>query len=281
MTEADTRPGAERLPWLGNEAVAPDHHSLGRFAAWFIPAALVISGGAYVLLAEDEPNQQPPQQVTPALSTTVALPPAQTSTSKRVAKSRVAHTSTSAPATASSAPVPQSAHAVNRISTPKVAPPVTLAGGECECRSKASARQKTVVAAKSPAPAQAKVAAPARVAVQAAPRLPGRYYLRPTAALPQPRFGSQKRGGAVQFGAFVGMQGAQATWRQIERAYPPINQFHASVIENRDWNGQRFNQFQIETASQADSEMLCQSLARYKFRCTVMALPLRPASFAR
>ena len=94
-----------------------------------------------------------------------------------------------------------------------------------------------------------------------------------SAQVPRPGAPSQIDERLVQLGAFGSVDEAKRAWRAMERSYPPLKQFSASVIQNRDWNGHAFYQFQVGTASQADSEMLCQSLKHLNFRCAIVVPP--------
>jgi hypothetical protein len=83
---------------------------------------------------------------------------------------------------------------------------------------------------------------------------------------------SQISGQVIHLGAFADIRRAGAVWRDITQAYPPLERFHPSLIQNRDWNGQPFYQFEVGTPSRSDSEMLCQSMARLRYRCSVIGL---------
>jgi hypothetical protein len=119
-----------------------------------------------------------------------------------------------------------------------------------------------------PSPAIGQTAAPPQLAYSEA---------HPSPSWPRPGLHSQQTlGRVVHVGAFAEMEQAKLVWGSMVRSYPAVGKFEPSLIANRDWNGKPFYQFQVETASLADSQMLCQSIERLNFRCAIVGVPAKP-----
>lgn len=84
---------------------------------------------------------------------------------------------------------------------------------------------------------------------------------------------AERFGGIAQIGAFTDKRQADLVWRDMVRANAALEQARVSLIQNRDWNGQLFYQFQVATASPQDSEILCRSMQQINIRCAVVAIP--------
>lgn len=254
MSQAEAVAAGDRLPWLANEAMPRSTYNLREVSGWLIAAALVVGGGAFWLVETGQPN--PASEVAPTRTTTVVLPQAQNSPSQSQSKKVV--------------PV----HGRRSYSV--------LAVSHHAAHERTAAEHPNVTAAKAPNVAEAQKKAVVASADTAgskpgAARGPGSLASssgRPSSTWPRPALRpSQIHGGVVHVGAFADVQQAKLVWREMVRAYPAVAQFQPSLIENRDWNGRPFYQFQVGTASQADSEMLCQSMERFNFRCAIVGLP--------
>ena len=90
----------------------------------------------------------------------------------------------------------------------------------------------------------------------------------PKAAYPRQAYNSM-----VNLAAFNNAQQGGAIWKDVIRSYPPARDLTPGVIQNRDWNGRLFYQFQVGMASAAESQSFCQSLRRLDLRCEVVTFP--------
>jgi hypothetical protein len=243
------------LPWLANEATPRSRNSLREISGWLAAAALFVGGGAYWLV-ERGAQPSPSPQVTPARTTTVVLPQAETVRQQQASK--VLAPSKHGPAAA----VRRAPLETRHIQVAAAHPTIT----------RVKYPEMLAQAAK---PRPCKCASGAELA-KAAGKDSGTTSLAYSASHPSPLWPrpgvrpSQFQGRIVQVGAFAQVDEAKLVWRDMVRAYPAVAQFQPALIENRDWNGHPFYQFQVGTASQADSEMLCQSMQRLNFRCAVM-----------
>jgi len=251
------------LPWLDD--VATESGGFRKYAGWMVAAALVVIAGAYFFAVQGLRRPAPPS---PTATTTIPLAPQPVTAV--------------APPTARKAPAPARPAPASREAA---AGPV----GEAKRPARASAPRAPAAPAApaqpaaTPAKAAAKRAAAPKATVAQVPSpgaRPGAVFpltngatAAAEARVPRPGAGSVSTGQVVQLGAFPTVEQAKPVWRAMERSFPPLRNFRASLIENRDWNGRLFYQFEVGTASQADSEMLCQSMASRNFRCTVAGRP--------
>jgi hypothetical protein len=88
-------------------------------------------------------------------------------------------------------------------------------------------------------------------------------------------------GRIVRIGAFGSREQAKLGWRYMVRSYPAIAHLPATVVGDRNSNGEHFYRFQIGTTSQAHSEVLCQRMERIQFSCAVVGLPWKPKGVER
>ena len=88
-------------------------------------------------------------------------------------------------------------------------------------------------------------------------------------------------GRIVRIGAFGTRQQAKLGWRYMVRSYPAVAHLPATVVGDRNSNGDHFYRFQIGTTSQAHSEVLCQRMERIDFSCAVVGLPWKPKGVER
>lgn len=84
---------------------------------------------------------------------------------------------------------------------------------------------------------------------------------------------AERFGGLAQIGAFTDKRQADLVWRDMVHANAGLEGARVSLIQNRDWNGQLFYQFQVATASPQDSEILCRSMRQINLRCEVVSFP--------
>jgi hypothetical protein len=264
------------LPWLDD--VDPQSGGLRKYAGWMVAVALLVIGGAYLVAVQGlrRPASPSPQETTVPLapeSVTAVPPPVAASPSGRRPGAR-AGTGHGSGNRGAAAPRSKPSRAA------PVAPAATAAPQAASAKSPAAAATPTAAAAAKAQPG-ARPAAKATVAHVPSPGArPAPIFPLANGAvagaetrLPRPGAGSQATGQVVQLGAFPTVEQAKPVWRAMERSFPPLRQFSASLIQNRDWNGHAFYQFEIGTASQADSVMLCQSMQKLNFRCAVAGRP--------
>lgn len=260
--EAESGSAVNRLPWVGSASSSSSAtHHLREFTGWIVAAALLVGGGAYWLAVKT--GDTSPQAVQPSAkpSSTAELP-------APVAEPKKAPLRPTTPASKVATPADSRSTATTRVAYPS--PPASLKAAS------APARTAPMPKAKSAAPA------PKRGSGGTAPRPAATHsgnILATTGAtgakagdFARPGAGSALGERLVQLAAFRDLADAKPVWRRIERSYPAMKQFHPSLIQNRDSTGQPFYQFEVGTASQADSEMLCQSMERAKFGCTIVEL---------
>ncbi len=293
MSQAQAASGRDRLPWLANEATPERRFSLPAIGGWLVAAALLVGGGAYWIVDRNLDNEAAPQ-VAPARTTTIALPTAKPGAKKALGTLKKA---SAPPHHRSSLAVPPVAKPAVEVAKTNLAPRhqnvafrtprnqgvalktprhpnVFLAAQSksvgakpkgCACEHPSS----TIASAVPPKVLRPQKSAAAPIFAQGPARSAGSW--------PPPALGSSLiQGRVVQLAAFAQAEQAKLVWRDIVHAYPAVAQFQPSLIENRDWNGRPFFQFQLGTASHADSEMLCQSMQRLNFRCAVVGQRWKP-----
>jgi hypothetical protein len=110
------------------------------------------------------------------------------------------------------------------------------------------------VAANKPAKPAAK-AKPVAVAENAAPKA------KPAAAVPKVALAT------VRIGAFTSPGQAKIGWHQMVRAYPALAHLPAVVVDASGFSKKPVYRFEIATASQANSDVLCQRMSRIQLSC--------------
>lgn len=281
--DAESTGAANRLPWVGTAGSSGTHQNMREFAGWIVAAALLVGGGAYWLAlrtGDTSPAQTLEAPTEPSATAELPAPAASTATPQQ---KKPAPVHPSAPVKVA-APANTEARRIARVPRPSLPAPAV----------KASTAPAPAPAPKAVSTASAPAAtAKAVTAAQIAPSHAGVTAARPIATRPgailpvtdtnggkakdfaRPGAGSALGERLVQLAAFRDLGDAKLVWRRIERSYPAMKEFHPSLIQNRDATGQAFYQFEIGTASQADSEMLCQSMQQAKIGCTIVRLPGR------
>lgn len=288
MKQAEGGRGANRLPWLGQESEEGSQHHIREFAGWIVAAALLVGGGAYWFAVHTDDSAPVQTAEVPSEPTASAELPTNAAPQSPLSKPliKVPGRSPAAvvakPATPPSRPArpvaPESAPVakVAATATPpaKTAPAPQAKSSSATKQASAASSVKAAASTPSAAPRKSASAASSHNAHPGAV-LPVKEAR--TAQTPQDfaRPGSKSALGSrlVQLAAFRNLDDAKLVWRRIEHAYPAMKQFHPALIANRDSTGQLFYQFEVGTASQADSEMLCQSMLRTNFSCTIVRLP--------
>ncbi|HEY7006286.1 MAG TPA: hypothetical protein VH392_07340 [Sphingomicrobium sp.] len=255
MTQAQAALVPDRLPWLPEEAAAkePSNRVGGReLTGWLVAAALLVAGTAYVVADKTFRNPSDvPQPWSP--STTAILPQLPSDQQTGVARPVTdGHSAVSMPTPDKVDAVPSSPVPTNAAVSPVVSHPAP--------QPKAAAGPKIVTP-----PARTVSAGHRLLPVNSSSSAAALIDMPSGRSLPSPLSGR-----VIHLGAFADIRQARGAWRDMERAYPPLHGVRASLIQNRDWNGQPFYQFELGTASQADSEILCQRLVRLSYRCAVV-----------
>lgn len=254
MSQAVAAAGADRLPWLPDEPIAPKRRGGSReLAGWAVAATLLVAGASYWMGAH---SSQTPSASAPAVqpSTTVPLPQPRTTepVQPEVTLERTPEVSR---APLREVPMPKP-----RVEKPSVRSTTT-----------------STVHVSAPAPVERE---PAAAAPAPAPQpVPG------TVARPLTLWPSAQSQGAygriVRIGAFGTRLQAKLGWRYMVEAYPAVAHLPAVVVETRNSRGRPFYRFQIGTTSQAHSEVLCQRMGKIHLSCAVVGLPWRPAGVER
>jgi len=265
------------LPWLDDERTA-GVSTARTYAGWLVAAALVLIGGAYVVAfrgldrASDEAPAASSTPLVPATGDEAAQEPAGTISlpPPRAAPAPAPAATAGAASPKQEAPVAQGATAAAPVSRAAAAAKASPNLRDSSPPARAALAKQPVRGSSAVATASGKAPSPG---ARPGAIFPFTGNAAPSAAaqLPRPGAPSLLNGREVQLGAFSAIAQAKPAWRAMERAYPPLKQFKASLIQNRDSNGQLFYQFELGTASQADSVMLCQSMQRLHFRCAVAA----------
>jgi hypothetical protein len=258
MSQGRTVTARTRLPVAANESKPPRKSPLREFAGWIVAGFLLLGGGTYWLL-DRSTRLQPSEDASLASSPTLVLQQPESASRTLRSNEKVSH------------PRPQ-----------LPSPPLKQDGGEAKQLSAGRQPALTKVAktadAKACACSRSAIAAKDKAASKTATRKAAAQELASIAARPSPiwpkpgRHSEQVHGRVVHVGAFSDVHQAKVVWGSLVHSYPAVGQFQPSLIENRDWNGKPFYQFQVETASEADSQMLCQSIERFNFRCAVMGV---------
>lgn len=77
-------------------------------------------------------------------------------------------------------------------------------------------------------------------------------------------------GRVVHVGAFGSSRQAESAWPAIVRANPAIGNLRASATPTRNSKGRSYYRFQVQTRSQAQSEILCQRMRKAGLSCAVV-----------
>lgn len=283
MSQSRSRPAGDALPWLADEPAPRRKWPLTEIAGWLVAAALFAGGAAYwlTLSAHAPPagiERTAPQSATSTVPIPEAVPvhresaPADSKTGGgAVGGSSAVPTSPPVPATRLIAPGrPQAAE-------PRKEPASTGATAPNSAKAKvATVPASSAKAAAAPAtkPAAAQVGSAKLAAAAAEPLLPSASATaRKLLAPPQAPVRQQAYNSVVHLAAFSNAQQGHTIWRTVVRTNPAVRDLTPGVIQNRDWNGRLFYQFQVGTESQAESQALCQSLRPLDLRCEVMNLP--------
>lgn len=88
-----------------------------------------------------------------------------------------------------------------------------------------------------------------------------------------PQVAAPTNGRSVQIGAFGSAAQAKDGWRFMLRAYPAMAHLPWAVRTARNSKGRTFHRFQIDTTSQAHSEVLCQRMQKIHLSCAVIGVP--------
>jgi hypothetical protein len=238
MSEAEVTPPEDRLPWLGEEAEPPQDHRTRDAIGLAIVAALLIFGVSYWIASQSWQRGHAEQEaVAPPVAAPLPNTPARQQAAVKPRHHRKASTSpVNERAVAQRAPTrPKQEVAINKAPKPvaKVQP------------------EKPVAVAQNAAPKAAKPLA-------AAPKVQ-------VATLLSNEVGTSRR--LVRIGAFTSPVQAKVGWRQMVRAYPALAHLPAVVVDASGSRAQPVYRFQIATASQANSDILCQRMARIELSC--------------
>lgn len=298
MAEIKTGPDPARLPWIGSEPDAA-RGGVRNYAAWIAALIIVAVGVGFFFLGsrgETPAPQQQAQTTTPVESTPPAAPvpaartqkPSTTATASQrkpaptVAQHQRTRVATAAPAKVAPPAAKARPSHVAAKTEPKTAPAQVAAKAEPKTApaqvATTTETKTTKVASAATTKGEPKAAPrPIRTRVASATRpepLPRRRVAAtgPILAMPDPR-PPERFGGIAQVGAFTDKRQADLIWRDMVHANAGLEDARVSLIQNRDWNGQLFYQFQIATASPQDSEILCRSMRQINLRCEVVSFP--------
>ena len=241
MSEAEVAPQEDRLPWLGEETEpTPDHRTRDAIGLAIV-AALLIFGVSYWIASQSWQRGHAEQEAT---APPVASPlPKMPATQHAAVKPR--HSKTTASATELAIAQRTPAHPKQELAAAK---PATASAPQAVAKTQAT---KPVAVAQNIAPKAAKPA-PAAPKVQVATLLSN-------------DVGTSRR--LVRIGDFTSPDQAKIGWRQMVRAYPALAHLPAVVLDASGAHAQPIYRFQIATASQANSDILCQRMARIELSC--------------
>jgi hypothetical protein len=262
MAQSQTAPSLDRLPWLPDDSPAAKRSGI---ASWLAAGVIVVAGASYVLATKAFDNRS---------NFTIQVPRA-TRVLPKLAAEHARRVETPRPIRDGHANGlhPPALHMQSAVNADRVA----TSEEQLTSASQSSASASSVAV---PSPRRPQTAPANQRTAPSSPPVAPKRSLRPIAYsntgalidMPAPRPPSQISGQVVHLAAFADRPRAEAVWRDMERSYPPLSRFRASLIQNRDYNGRAFYQFEVGTASQRDSEMLCQTMARLSYRCSVVGL---------
>jgi hypothetical protein len=268
MSQSQAVVRRRKVPTAANEELPPPRRHLREFAGWIVAAVLLLGAGAYSLLDRGEQSRPIPDSSAQNPPTLVLQQPqigprkqAGYAQGKSSSKARMAAQGESTERTANR---PSKIRDGSPVAQTKVAVAVNATDRTAELSNARLASKKHTL----PSPAIAQTAAPPQPTYSDS-------HLSPS--WPRPGVHNQQvLGRVVHVGAFAEMGQAKLVWGNMVRSYPAVGKFEPSLIANRDWNGRPFYQFQVETASLADSQMLCQSIERFNFRCAIVGVRSKP-----
>ena len=212
MSEAETAPPEDRLPWLGEEAEPQQDHRTRDAIGLAIVAALLIFGVSYWIASQSWQRARTSEEAANSPPVAAPLPKA-----------------------------PPQQHAAVKPRHHQVAAPV---------------KERAVAANKMPKPAaKEKSAEPVALAQKATPKTAK------AAAAPKIELAT------VRIGAFTSPVQAKIGWHQMVRAYPGLAHLPAVVVDASGVSKKPVYRFEIATASQANSDLLCQRMARIQLSC--------------
>ncbi|HYX45394.1 MAG TPA: hypothetical protein VE820_01005 [Sphingomicrobium sp.] len=253
MSQAQAVAETDRLPWLADEAPPERRGRRGGLAFLAVVGALIVAAAAYWIgsnAIERPVSTQPSPQ--PVSAVPIEQPPA------------------AAPEQLPAQPQ------VNLEAAPQVtpvpAPQVPIA--------RPYVRHRVVARSHPRAKAQESASADESTGNAATGES-----AKPAAEKPLKLWPATESNGAegriVRIGAFGSRQQAKVGWRYMVRSYPAVAHLPATVVGDRNSNGEHFYRFQIGTTSQAHSEVLCQRMERIQFSCAVVGLPWKPKGVER
>ena len=233
MSEADTVPTEERLPWLGEEAEPVRDHRTRDAIGLAIVAALLIFGVSYWIASQSW------QRARERAENEAVAPPAAVPLPK-------------APRIAAE---PQ--HHRQPMTSPSTAPRVAQ---------RPVTHPKQQLAAKAPTTSEvAKAVTETKLAAtKSAPATPAKEVAAAALSPAKPVTGR-----IVRVGAFASPIEARLGWRSMVRAYPVLAHLPAAVVDASSARSKPSYRFEIGTTSEADSAALCQRMARINFACAV------------
>lgn len=232
------------------------------------PVRLADNSKDSTLRAKDPRGSAPLAGTAPAARPKSAAPHRPAASAKVAASARTESASGAArearagatPALAAAKPTAQPAKsapakgAATRAAAPAKGTPATTAATSAKVANAESKAATTLITAKHLVPSASATAA----RLLATPAVPAR---------------RQAYNSMVNLAAFENAKQGGAIWRQVLKSYPPARSLAPAVIQNRDWNGRLFYQFQVGTASAAESQMFCQSVQQLDLRCEVVRFP--------
>lgn len=247
MSQAIRPANTERLPWLANEPQPVVTSRLRELAGWLVAAVLLLGiGASWLIMRVSDRGPSPRSRPVPAAI--VALPPARPHGPERDVLSKQSRPSPNVPEPQSALVQRSRAEATRQVQS----------NGRAMIRNAPPSKRRPQV------PVLADIV---RRVSSAEVVQRSHLVLRPASGA-TPSFGC-----VVQVGAFLDMDQGELVWRDMVRALPAVEQVRASVIQNRDWNGQTFYQFQIRTGSRKDSQLLCRSMVQSNIRCEEVRFP--------
>jgi len=233
MGHSQVATGMDRLPWLADEPAPGTKRGRSDVVAWAAAAIVMVAAISYWL---GTTSGHSPPQVRAIHSTTVALPPAQSS----------------------QLPLPE----VKRERVPEVepivAPPMPLV------EAPVPARRPLIQPAPTPQPTDEVTGSPQEPATAA-----------PADALePWPvRVADGASGRLVRIGTFSTARKAKKGWWAIVRMNPALKRLPALVVPVRSLrNGRTYYRLQMGTTSQAHSAVLCQRMRMIAQSCVVIGV---------
>lgn len=233
MSEADTVPTEERLPWLGEEAEPVRDHRTRDAIGLAIVAALLIFGVSYWIASQSwQRARDRAENAALAPPAVVPVPKAPNAAAPRHHRRATTTTSTGPRLAQRPGTHPNRQLAAKAPTTSEVIKAVTET--KPVAKPAATAPEKQVAAT---------TVAPSKAAT----------------------------GRIVRVGAFASPVEAKLGWRSMVRAYPVLAHLPAAVVDAGTAHSRPSYRFEIGTTSEANSATLCQRMARINFVCAVAA----------